>query len=280
MAAVPREGKRILVTMLEGMDLEKSWTEHRLLGDNVLTTGKLVNTIKDEQLAALSPDGKYAVLQERKGLGLGPHRLREVDGFKLVTEFYFQRGLLGGAFVPLMAITPNNKTLVVPWKKAIHLFDLPAKPAKATRILDVGDTDVKSLCIAPAGGRLAAATSDGKVHVFNLQTGALLSRFQPGADTFGVLEPGVNRSLDFNVDGSRLAVAAVVKAAKTIVESETDVMIFDPETGKMLQKLERVKGTFPLAPVFSPSGHRLAALCYQSREGSSWQRVVVWDVPK
>ncbi len=265
---VSRDGKRILVCHDPdfGVPLTVNWD----LG--IKNEGRATASVKKEILYALSPNGKLAVLRTSE-LVFNTFLLREADAFKELGRLPLEVASMNGeiSLATSLAFTPDNKYLLVSYrkgspndidyKKGVHVFDLATR--KAVRTLGTGGKELNFIKVDPTGKRLAVLTDNMTVSVFDLQNWQLVSRFQPGEK--GIL------SLDFNHNGSRLAVVAL--GEKTI-----DVVICDPDKGKNVCKLEGMQDLLPMTIVFSAAGDRLAATCVTRGQGFPCNKVLVWAV--
>jgi WD40 repeat protein/tRNA A-37 threonylcarbamoyl transferase component Bud32 len=118
----------------------------------------------------------------------------------------------------------------------------------------VGFSDVESVCFSPDGARVASASPDGKVRVWNARTGLLLS--SPEGHTKNA--SGVH----WSPDGSLLASAG-----------RGAVKVWDAGTGREVRTLGRSEMFTSVC--FSPDGKRLAAATGEQLKAGE---VRVWDV--
>jgi WD40 repeat protein/tetratricopeptide (TPR) repeat protein len=117
---------------------------------------------------------------------------------------------------------------------------------------------VWSVCFSPDGRRLATASVDRTVKVWDAQTGQEILTLR--GHTEGV------RSVCFSPDGRRLATAS---ARWTSMDLPGEVKVWDAQTGHELRTLRGHTGEVQ-SVCFSPDGRRLAT--------ASWDRTVrVWD---
>jgi hypothetical protein len=68
-----------------------------------------------------------------------------------------------------------------------------------------------------------------------------------------------------------------------MVRNSVDVMIYDVDSAKSLQRLMHDKDLLPFDVTFSPSGKRLAARCWTTdgfKERGLNYKVAVWDLSK
>jgi WD40 repeat protein len=105
---------------------------------------------------------------------------------------------------------------------------------------------------SPDGSKLASASHDKKVMVWNASTGARLHTLEGHSD-------GVT-AVQFSQDGSKLASASV----------DNKVMVWDASTGARLHTLEGHSDVVS-AVQFSPDGSKLASASYD-------KKVMVWDL--
>jgi WD40 repeat protein len=113
---------------------------------------------------------------------------------------------------------------------------------------------VTAVQFSPDGSKLASASSDGKVMVWNPSTGAHLHTLEDHS--------GWVNAVQFSPDGNKLASASA--------SWHNNVMVWDPSTGARLHTLEGHSGEV-MAVQFSPDGSKLAS--------ASWdKKVMVWDL--
>jgi WD40 repeat protein/serine/threonine protein kinase len=110
---------------------------------------------------------------------------------------------------------------------------------------------VMGVAFSPDGKRLASASGDGTVKVWDAQTGQELLPIKAG---------GYIRSVAFSPDGKRLA------------SFSGPLKVWDAQTGQQLLSLEGGTASYSSTVVFSPDGKRLA-----SASGGSDPSVKIWD---
>jgi WD40 repeat protein len=132
------------------------------------------------------------------------------------------------------------------------------QPGRPPACLELADHQgvIFSLAFHPAGGRLASASHDGTVKVWDLATGKALVTFKGHADR-------VN-GVAYSPDGQWLASAG----------RDGKVQIWDAATGKERHTLTGHAGAV-VSVAFSPSGRRLASASLKGVRGGE---VKVWDV--
>jgi WD40 repeat protein len=101
---------------------------------------------------------------------------------------------------------------------------------------------VTAVQFSPDGSKLASASSDGKVMVWNPSTGAHLHTLEDHS--------GWVNAVQFSPDGNKLASASA--------SWHNNVMVWDPSTGARLHTLEGHSGEV-MAVQFSPDGNKLAS---------------------
>jgi WD40 repeat protein/tetratricopeptide (TPR) repeat protein len=157
-------------------------------------------------------------------------------------------------------ISPDGRHLVVRGSSGPKPEELPVRltPVGDRMSVEVsqGFSVVESVCFSPDGARLASASPDGKVKVWDTRTGLLLS--SPEGQTKHA--SGVH----WSPDGTLLASA-----------SWGEVKVWDARTGREERSLGR-DGMFT-SVCFSPDGKRLAAAIGNPR-GLKAGEVRVWDV--
>jgi WD40 repeat protein len=110
---------------------------------------------------------------------------------------------------------------------------------------------VNAVQFSPDGSKLASASDDNKVMVWDPSTGAHLHTLEGHS--------GAVYAVQFSPDGSKLA----------SVSRDNKVMLWDPSTGARLHTLEG-HSSWVLAVQFSPDGSKLASASYDDK-------VMVWD---
>jgi WD40 repeat protein len=113
---------------------------------------------------------------------------------------------------------------------------------------------VYAVQFSPDGSKLASASRDKKVMVWDPSTGARLHTLEGHSDEVNAVQ--------FSPDGSKLASAS----------HDKKVMVWDPSTGARLHTLEGHSAGV-LAVQFSPDGSKLAS-------ASDDKKVMVWDPSK
>jgi WD40 repeat protein len=118
-------------------------------------------------------------------------------------------------------------------------------------VLEGHSGTVNSVQFSPDGSKLASASDDKKVIVWDPSTGARLHTLEGHS--------GMVSAVQFSPDGSKLASAS----------DDSKVIVWDPSTGAELQTLEGHSGMVR-AVQFSPDNSKLAS-------ASDDSRVIVWD---
>src|SRR5262249_17744232 len=127
---------------------------------------------------------------------------------------------------------------------------------------------VRGVAISPDGQRIASASHDGLVTIWDAQTG---QKVFPGFKA----HEGFAFSVAFSPDGHLLVTAGQATAGPT----RGTVRVWDAQTGQLLRQLEG-HGTGVSKVVFSPDGQRLASVGWvrMSDEMPPRGEMKIWDV--
>lgn len=189
---------------------------------------------------AITPDGKIVA-----SIG-GDHVVRL---WERETGKELLRVNLGddSGFMPVLALSPDGKTLAVRTRQKVRLWEFPG--CKELKAVDSPETDLQGVVFSPDGKYLAIGANE--TVLWDLAGGKEVRRFK----TFDL--PG--RALAFSADGQRLATG-----------DGACVRIWEVATGKRLLKLRRHTGDVT-SVAFAPDGKTLAS-------GGSDTAVRLWDL--
>lgn len=188
---------------------------------------------------AMSPDGRYAVAGTREGNV-------EVWDVETRQRHFTLEGAHGN---PVTALAWAGHTLVSAGEAQIKLWDV--RTQTETMRLEDHTACVHDLAFAPNGGRLASASYDRSVRVWDLNGGQTLALYE-GREMMS--------DLSWSPDGRELAALA----------EGGDVYVISPHSGELLRRTDSYKGAFSDAS-WSPDGSRLAVA---SLDAATY----IWDV--
>jgi WD40 repeat protein len=138
----------------------------------------------------------------------------------------------------------------------VNIWD--ARTGREIGLLGTHDREVRAVVFSPQGGRLASASGDGKVKLWDASR--LSEKQEPCIQPIQARVPGQSVNVDFSPDGQRLATAG----------EENTVKIWNVQTGELLQTLRGHNGDI-YAVAFSPEDGRWIA------SGGEDSAVKVWD---
>ncbi|HTU18342.1 MAG TPA: protein kinase [Gemmataceae bacterium] len=181
------------------------------------------------------------------------HTVEFQDGNKGKNEAKGRPGSNAGVRIePEPLPPPRPGEPLSPWT----LVTQPAKLAgvRSWSIVSREAESPSAFAYRPDGRRLAIASWNGTVHVWETETGRLVQV---------ILTPGTVPSLAWSPDGRVLAVGTG--------KDTRSLHLWDADTGRLLRALETPLGDFLDAIAWSPDGRKVRAW------GGSWQHCCTWD---
>jgi WD40 repeat protein/predicted transcriptional regulator len=146
-----------------------------------------------------------------------------------------------------LAFSPDGGQLAIVTGYSVYIYGFSGGLLQRTI---AGHSDsVNSVSWSPDGKRLASASNDNTVRIWNVTSGEEIATFNGHGE--------VVRTVRWSPDGTRIASAA----------EGGGIMIWDPET---LTELESLNGSYPVA--WSPDGRSIAS------SGPGNGSVLLWDV--
>jgi WD40 repeat protein len=212
---------------------------------------------EEGSLVAFSPDGK--ILAEAAGTG--------VDLWDGATGAKLPQSAGPARKAYRLRFSPDGKRLAAIEENNVRVWD--AATGKEQRCFHARGADrVSDIAFRPNGKELAAATSNRRVVLWDVNTGALTRQFdRQEVGTF---------PLAFAPDGKSLVVGCLERSlrmlsADTAVGGKGVIRILDTVTGKELRRLHGHDGEVG-ALAFSPDGKLLAS-------AGADATVLIWSVP-
>jgi DNA-binding beta-propeller fold protein YncE len=202
---------------------------------------------------AFSPDGQRVVVGRSGGIAL----LDVVTGERL-SWLVAQRDSELPHASSTFALSPNGQSLATGVADLVYLLDV--RSGNVLRILASNHGSVGNVAFAPNGETLAAATSDGSVHIWHLANEQELPAWTVTVTPDQVLSSSrISPGIAFSPDSLLLASS-----------SDGEVKLWDVRTGGELHTLSNTPSWLFQSVAFAPDSLSLAAVSQQS--------VRVWDV--
>ena len=274
-AAFSPDGKKIVTAGYDNTariwDIESGKELHILTGHRGHSAG--INAV------AFSPDGKIIVTggsdtnwgPPRDPDGIGNIRIWDVE---TGTEIRKLEGYQGG--VCSVAFSEDGKKVVAANAgKTVLIWDTDTGAISQT--LD-GHTDrVHSATFSSDGKKIVTSSWDNTARIWDAVSGKELKKF--GGPTTEILTFGGRsvaagiRPAVFSPDGKK-----VVAATCTFdVPGDNAILIWDAESGKVLQKWERDKKSQVLSIAFSPDGKKVAVAYRTILDDKMAWDTLIWD---
>ena len=173
--------------------------------------------------------------------------------------------------------TPDSKTYISGWKAGIRIFSMTEKQVRA--LLPVPESHVFS--IAPNGKQLAAATQDGSILLFDIESATEIRRWKADCGRWGYLgysrdgttlastagsairfwnpETGERKDPYRDFDDEIKSIRFSPDGATIAVDGDRHLGIVDAISFRSIASIPRAyQYSFELAPVYSPDSRTLA----------------------
>jgi len=144
------------------------------------------------------------------------------------------------ASVSGLAFMPDGKSVVAAADNFVHLIDIAARPMTRSLRMAGHTRPVIAVAVSPDGNRIASASEDGTIRIWNPLTGGQLALFEAGDSTYPT-------AVAFFPGGTKLAVSL-----------QTGLRVLDASTGATLLQIPGEPYTREVA--LTPDGASLVAV--------------------
>jgi WD40 repeat protein len=270
-AAFSPDGKKIVTASYDGTvriwDVESSEELHTLKAHSGHSAG--VNS------AVFSPDGKKVVTAGPSGDGRrdnGTVRIWDVETGKEIRELEGYEGTCHTA-----VFSPDGKKVVATTDWVKHVLVWNADTGEIIQKLE-GHTDrIHSASFSSDGKRIVTSSWDNTARIWDAETGKELKKLEgPTTEILafggGRIAAGI-RPAAFSPDGKKVVAATCTKD----VPGANAILIFDVESGKVLQKLDRNMMNQVKSVSFSPDGKKVVASYRGFMDNNQVFDTLIWD---
>jgi WD40 repeat protein len=158
-----------------------------------------------------------------------------------------------------LALSPDGRLAVFDWMQEVRLWEI-GKWREAGRLLGHTSNDVWAIAVSPDGRLALSGADDGELRLWNLGEQGELRRFP--------------------TDGTPLWAVAVSHDGRRLLASDSsgDTLVYDVETGQLVQRLAGDIPASPNALAFSPDDRYALVGSGDYFTGALAKSLVLWDL--